>query len=84
MKTNRKIALLLLGALCANLLIACGDTETKQSDTTTSSSDSQGGDTTAKEYVYPDKTYGGYEVRVFNIHNYVGMLYESRSGHHHR
>lgn len=69
MKTNRKIALLLLGALCANLLIACGDTETKQSDTTTSSSDSQGGDTTAEEYVYPDKTYGGYEFRVFNIHN---------------
>lgn len=68
MKANRKIALLLLGALCANLVCACGDTGTKPNETTTSPSDTSGSDTTAEEYVYPDKTYGGYEFRVFNIH----------------
>lgn len=68
MKATRKIALLLLGALCANLVCACGDTGTKPNETTASPSDTSGSDTTAEEYVYPDKTYDGYEFRVFNIH----------------
>lgn len=69
MKTTQKTALLLLAALCANLVCACGDTGSKPNETTTSPSDTSGSDTAAQEYAYPDKTYGGYEFRVFNIHN---------------
>ena len=51
MKATRKIALLLLGALCANLVCACGDTGTKPKETPASPSDTSGRDTTAEEYV---------------------------------
>lgn len=84
MKAKQLLSLSILSALCLNILSGCGGTDNPTPETTSGSSDTTVNGTTAEEYTYPDKTYGGYEFRVFNIHKmwdcYMNLDHESLTG----
>lgn len=84
MKAKQFLSLSILSALCLNILSGCGGTDNPAQETASGSSDTTANGTTAEEYVYPDKTYGGYEFRVFNIHKmwdcYMNLDHESLTG----